>query len=224
MDLKDLTDQVAPGGPATDADALFDQLEADLAREQGLRARLRSLPAPVRTALLLLGAFGVVALVALVRPRMDLDHYPMGRLLLFAVLIGGLTAFVVPLLSRGPHQAPPRTGPWALGLSLAVPVALAVLPAAHTAGHDLTLPFALSALACFAFGTVTGLPALLLAWLVERQDPQPIARALLAAATAGLVGNMALQAHCPITTPLHLLVSHAVIGAVLVALVWLRRR
>lgn len=223
MDLNDLRDQVAGSEPAVDP-ALFAGLETALDQETSLRARLRSLPGPARTGLLLLGAFGVVAVVALIRPRMDLDDYPMDRMLLFAVLTGGLAAFVVPLLARPPHKAPPRTGPWALALALAVPVALAVLPAAHTAGHDVTLPFAQSALACFGFGTITGLPALFLAWVVERQDPQPMARALLAAATAGLVGNMTLQAHCPITTPLHLLVSHAVIGAVLVTLLWLKRR
>ncbi len=223
MDLNELREDVAGRTPELDRDALFGELEQALDTEGGLRARTRSWPGPARTALLVLGAFGVVGLVALVRPRMDLDHYPMGRMLLFAVLTGGLTAFVLPLLSRPTHAPPPRTGPWPLALALAVPVALAVLPAAHGVGHS-AHSFLASAAFCFAFGTAAGLPALLLAWLVERQDPQPLARALLAAAAAGLVGNMALQVHCPITTPLHLLVSHAVIGAVLVALVFLRRR
>lgn len=222
MDLNELRDALRE--PESPDPALFDGLVDSLAREIGPRAWLRSLPGPWRTALLALGAFGVVALVASIRPRVDLESYPMGRMLLFAVLTGGLTAFMVPLLARPVHRPPARATPWALALALAVPVALAVLPAAHAVGPERALPFAHRALACFAFGTVTGLPALALAWAVERQDPQPLARALLAAATAGLAGNMVLQAHCPITTPLHLLVSHSVIGAVLVALVWLRLR
>ncbi len=225
MDLKELRDQVVSKPSGLDEDALFSALETGLEQENGLRARVRSLPSVLRTALLLFGSFGVVALVALARPRLDLEHYPMGRMLLFAALTGALTAFTLPLLTRPVHAPPRRSRSWAaLVLALAVPVCLAVLPAAHEIGPVTTPAFAQSAFACFAFGTIAGMPALFLAWLVERQDPQPLARALLAAAAAGLVGNMALQAHCPVTTPLHLLVSHALIGAVLIALIWLRRR
>jgi len=47
---------------------------------------------------------------------------------------------------------------------------------------------------------------------------------VLAAVTGGVAGNPALERHCPVTAPAHLLLGHATVGLMLVLAYGLTRR
>lgn len=206
--------------PTGNLDSMLADLTGRLERERGLLAWLRSRSTQVRVGLV--GALGaVMALLALaLTPRADLAVYPISRM---ALVVVGLTALATWTITHGlrPLHRPPRTTGWAiLALALMVPMALALLPVAHAA-HPASLEgagddFLRRAMACFLFGAITGLPVLVLARFVDRRAHTNRVSGLLAAALAGLVGNLALQFHCPITHLPHLLVGHAAVGLGLV--------
>jgi membrane-associated PAP2 superfamily phosphatase len=99
---------------------------------------------------------------------------------------------------------------------------IAALPLAHADAPLAYAPagktFVALALACFTFGTALAAPILILLWALDRQAHRARGLAVLAAAIGGVVGNLALLLHCPITGVGHMLVGHASIGFVLVAL------
>jgi hypothetical protein len=105
------------------------------------------------------------------------------------------------------------------------------MPPAHwehpVATQGIGSDWARRAAACFFFGALFGLPILLSILAVDRGLGRTNV-ALLGAASVGLTGNLALQLHCPLTHPLHLVPGHATIGIVAIAvagvLVWIRRR
>jgi len=65
---------------------------------------------------------------------------------------------------------------------------------------------------------------LLAARLLDRGAHAGLGRRLLAAAAAGLAADLALELHCPIDDPGHLLAGHAAVGVALAAACALLRR
>jgi hypothetical protein len=69
---------------------------------------------------------------------------------------------------------------------------------------------------------------LALFWALDRGRHGAWPGALTAAGAAGLTGILALELHCPLTHPTHLVVGHATVGSVLLLVyggfTWLRRR
>ncbi len=196
------------------------EAEAMLARERGPRAWLHSRTTAQRTGLAAAGAGLVPLLVWLAWRRIDAGVYPTGRLLLDVGVVLLPAAWLLVAAMRPLHRpAWPRAVAW-LGLGLAVAGVLAgawLEPAhhAHPASLAGTGPQLVPrALACLAFGTGLGLPALL--WLVAlaRGGERPS----LLAVVAGLAGGVAIFLHCPIVAPEHLVLGHAPVMLVVLAL------
>lgn len=208
--------------PEVDRDALFAQVERDIASE-GLRGRMRAIPTPLRLGLgaVLAGAIALLSFVVTGRP--DVAVYPDGRLALELLAIGGLNFGLLALTTR-PGFKPEfdRTTFMSLiGVALLAPFVLGLLPVAHTA-HEASLAgagadFWPRALGCLAFGIGAGAPMLLVLAAIDRQSLSWSARIALGGSAAGLTGLLALQLHCPITHSAHILTGHAPVVAGCVA-------
>jgi hypothetical protein len=195
-----------------DLSALEQAIRADLERERGAIAWLRSRSTPARLGLSL--GFGalVAVLTLLVAARHDLHVYPMARLLL-ALGWFGVAAGVCAWLALRPAYLPrPSTAVVvaAAAFALCGPVVVALLPEVHTSGVRGHAPI------CFAIGSLAGVVALLAARAVDR-GAHGTGQLVLAAAAAGLLGSVALSLHCPVNHPAHLLLGHATVPFALVA-------
>ncbi len=205
--------------PAVDASALLGEVLGSIDKERGPAAWLRSQSTLVRMAIPLAAVLLVLLYVLLFKMRPDEASWlpgPFGvEVALYALLIGSAVTLELRPLERRP--LPVWLRPALVALALVVPVLLAWAPQANHAPLAYAPPgksFLHMAFGCFAFGTVLALPALVLLWMVDRVGHRSFRLALLAAAIGGLVGNLALQIHCPVTDPDHLLLGHATIGLV----------
>ncbi len=215
LDLRSLADDASP---TLDADAMFADLERDLAREVGPVARLRSLETSKRVGLGVIAALFITALSLGLTGRPDWALYPASRMIaelsaVALVFTGALWWTLFPA-----HRPTPRTL-WTLLLvatGTSLPFVLAALPMAH-ALHDASLQgagedLAARAGACFIWGMVSALPVLFLLVALDRDGQSSGSRIVCAAVAAALVGVLSLQVHCPITQPIHLLWGHASVG------------
>jgi hypothetical protein len=198
-----------------DLEALSRAVRADLDRERGAVAWLRSRSTPVRVSLAV--GFGVLVGVAtvLLAARGDLRTLPPWRLGLavawFGVAAGtcawlGLRPLFLPRPSRGLVAA-------ACAFAFAGPVLTALLPELPTTALRHAYHGGLAGAGCFTIGAVVSAMALLFARALDRGGDRGGGQLVLAAAAAGLVGNLALVLHCPINYPLHLLLGHATVPA-----------
>lgn len=203
---------------AEDVTPLRARVEQDLAAEQGVVARLRALRTSHRIALI----FGLAACVTVISvvatPRVDLGEFPGGRMAVTLGLLAAVTAAAAWRLLRPLHAPPPTV--WASRLLLAagvlLPCVIAWIPMSHVGSDPGTgAVFAAQCSKCLAFGGVMGFPVLLVAFLARRSRVDGAAVAALAGVASGLTGNLALQVHCPITDPMHLLGGHALLIALL---------
>ncbi len=202
-----LAEQVAPAEPFPEA--MFAELEADLARETGPRAWLRSRPSALRFQLIALGVVLVVLFAGGAHHRPDLPDYPLARSI---ILLGSY--FIAILLAVGKELSlAARQGKlgdyFALALfGLGLPFLAAFVPAtAHSqhAGPG-------GALSCFLYGALFTLPVGILLWAFDRDDRLTLRTVCLSAAALGLSANLILELHCPNGHPTHLLLGHASLG------------
>lgn len=210
-------DEAPPSG-------LLAAVQKDLALEQRLTARLRSLATPSRAALALASGL-VILVVGLLKLRPDLGVYPLLRLVLELGSLG-LVGLGAGWLWLRPLHRPALPGWLAFTLvllALLLPWALSALPTAHTAHHaslagtgdDLVR----RAVACFLFGSLLALPLALFLALLGRGARRLVRLAVLPAAAGAVAGLVSLNLHCPLTSPVHLLAGHAPIVLVMVLLV-----
>jgi hypothetical protein len=203
--------------PTLEPGDLFAQLDQQLAREVGLRARLRALPTHTRATLL----GGVITLTFLglqlsMNRRADFGQYSPALFWSVAALLVGALCFGVLRLVRGvsaPLRVAERDGAFTISL-LALPALLAFiapLGAAHGDLEDASQAWASSG-SCFAFGAVAVVPFLVLAWLFERRDRVPFVALAWAGAVSGIGANLLLHVHCGSEHLGHLLLGHASIG------------
>lgn len=211
---------------AAPVDGLFERIASEVQRDRGLRARLRSLPTGWRVAI----ALGAVLSLGAVYAVIDGPGAPLMKL-------GALAAIAVltVVVALRPIQQPalPR---WsvvaAIVISLGIPIALEALGPLLV--DTPPAPGGLLGLfvespppwRCFGLGVALALPVVIVVAFLDRG-----ARAsstVLAAAAAGLAGNIALDAHCRSADPLHLVLGHALVVLLYVgiasAVVSLRRR
>lgn len=196
---------------------LFAGVERVVAAEHGPAAWMRARPTGFRVALGLGAVVLLVLAVLAIVPRMDLGTYPPERLA--SALLALSIALVMLLFGtlRPLHRpAPPRWTTWvALAASIGVPIALALFERGVVPGTPPQIAAAatspLMALRCFAFGALVAVPVLLLWRALDRAPKGTADRLLLGAGGAGIAANLALQAHCAIAHPLHLLAGHATV-------------
>lgn len=215
-----------PDASKLDLDGLRRDLRAEVdAADRSLVARVRALATWLRRSL---AALVLVALVALtVRPS-DLVTYPPGLWMLYlasVLVLFGLCAFVA---LRPVHvPALPRWQGVALGLTAVVAVVvLSVIPDLHLRTTPPSVGFFAHFSPCFAYGFMLGLPVYGALRLLDRGNP--VGR-ILAAAAAGLAGNLVLEMRCTVGGgAVHQLFGHAGVVAFyvvgVVAFEWALRR
>jgi hypothetical protein len=204
-----------------DLSSLERAVRADLERERGAVAWLRSRSTPVRVALAV--GFGVLvgALTVLLAARHDLHAMPPARLALSVAWFGIASGTCAWLALRPLFLAPPSRGLVAAvaAFAFAGPVVTALLPELPTTAYHHAYRAGLAGMACFSIGAAVSALALLFARALDRGGSRAGGQLVLAAAAAGLVGNLALVLHCPLNHPGHLLLGHATVPlAVLLAL------
>jgi hypothetical protein len=205
---------------------LFSAVESDVRRETGFVARLRALPTPVRVLSGFLAAALLAVGMAATRPRWTFGPMPIERVALvlgvLSVLVAVLLRFALwPLQVTTPNS---RILRGSLFVAVLVPIYFALTPPnAQAVGLDAPGMVA-ATLSCFLFGALPGVLLVLALRALDRNAHHALDVALVAAACGGLAGNAALELHCPSVAPLHLLLGHATVGVVLVALyfVWNR--
>lgn len=208
-------------------EALRQRVDADLDEEKGLLASLRARPTPQRIALVIVVTAVLMAVTAVAMPRAEIAEYPVLRMGIVLATLSTVMAAAVWRLLRPLHLPKPSASSTRLLLVAGVlaPTVAALWPLYGHVGHHAGegMHFALGCGRCMAFGAVMGAPVLALATMLRRARVDGAAVVGLAGVAAGLVGNLTLQLHCPITAPLHLLLAHASL-AVLLGIVALRWR
>lgn len=200
-------------------DELFRGVEARLASEKGVIAWARSRSTTTRL-LIAAGSMAVlVALSAVGIPRTRFAPIPVERIV---VVLGALSVLAAMLLRVGLRPAhvpapPDRSLLAIIGAGLLLPVATALLPAgAHSFDHYVQYTQTQATVGCFIIGAFTGVLVLLVLRVLDRHAHDSRPAGVLAAVTGGVAGNLALELHCPITAPAHLLLGHATVGLMLV--------
>jgi hypothetical protein len=219
--------KIQPGDLAFPAE-LLSAVESAVQDETGFVAWLRALPTPARL-LTGLGAAVIFAIgMASVRPRWSFGPMPIERVALVLGVLSVLTALLLrfalwPLQVATPSS---RTMRGSLVAAVLLPIYFALTPP-NPEAVGLDAPgMAAATLGCFLFGALPGVLLVLTLRALDRNAHRALDVALLAAACGGVAGNAALELHCPSVAPLHLLLGHATVGVVLVAVyfVWNRRR
>jgi len=207
-----------------DGDALFENVASQVAAEKGLAAWLRNRSTVGRVGIAMLSVVVVSLLVLALTGRVDWSVYPMPRM---AWILGGLSLLYLLLvwyaLLPAYKPTPQRIAIVALAiLGLGLPFVQGLLPMAHDlhpmslrgAGDDLVS----LAVACFVFGSVVAIPLVVVVALLDRDQQNSRFRLLFTALCGGSAGIIALQLHCPITQPVHLLWGHATVAAGMVCM------
>jgi len=200
--------EVEPGG-------LLAQVEQDVAREVGLRARLRAQPRRVRVAALTSVAVALFVFQLVHNRRGDFAHYSPLLFWCVALALGVALTLSVAVISRGPSAAlgsRAREGSAAF-LSLMLPVLLALLAPLGAASPESAAEWG-NWSGCFTYGAALVVPLVALYWLFERRDTVPFSALLAAGGVAGLAANLLLHAHCGSAHLGHLLLGHATVGVV----------
>lgn len=198
--------------PAPPLDGVLAALHGEMAG--GAREELRALPTGVRRALAVGLVLGVGGLAVLTGVRQDLHGAALDRAMGTALATIALGCVLAAASLRSLAAPAPRWTALAW-LGLALPVGLALLPGwwGAPSGADgwtgcLSAGLAVAGLA--AGGTL----------LLERSDRVPLWRLVAASGGAGMLAFGVLGAHCPSGDPTHLLLGHAVEGALVGAVAW----
>jgi hypothetical protein len=220
-------DIVAEGAPDDGLDELFRGIETKLKHERGIAGWLRSRATPVRLIVAVVWIGLLTALSALGMPRTRFAPLPLDRVVLVFSTLSVLAAVLLRLDLR-PAQSPApsdRSVLAALAGGLLFPVAAAFLPAgAHGFDHYVQYTNAQATVGCFVIGTVAAVLVVVMLRMLDRSAHDSRLSSILAAVTGGVAGNLALELHCPVTAPGHLLAGHATVGVMLVLLYGLARR
>ncbi len=200
----------SPGPARVQLEALLYELEARIARERGLIARLRSRSSWQRWAIVLSGC--ALLLTAATQIGSGLSGWVWPQRIMLGVCLTVLGVVLRELLSPTHRPERPR-------LQTALGVVALLVPAGVVALHpllpDTSVP---SRSGCLRTGLAVGFGLLALLRVLDRSAHRGRVSALLATAASGLLANLALVSYCPGTQPLHLLVSHAPIGLLIAAL------
>lgn len=212
--------------PARTGDPLA-AVSSAIAAERGLRAFLRSRSTRTRW-LLALSLPALLLLRELLGQRVPWRSLTAPRLFVAALLVG-LLALVARSALRPLHsERSARLGSALAWFAWCLPCVLWFAPEARASSDEWTGSFALRSVACFGYGSALAAPSFALLWALDRGAHVPFRVLALGAGVVGLVANLILLLHCPITNRAHLAAGHLSIGlawfvAVAVGERWLRR-
>ena len=202
--------------------------EALIENEHGLRAYLRSRSTRVRW-LLSLGLPALFLARELLRKRVQWRELSTPRVLAGFALLGFLGVVAHSALRPLPIERRAARLRSALAvIAWCLPCVLWFAPEAQASADELTGSFGWRSLSCFAYGSAFAAPSFALLWAFDRGVRVPFRVWALAAGMVGIVANLILMLHCPLTNRAHLLAGHLSIGlawfiAVSTAEWWLRR-
>ena len=208
-----------PGAAPFDVDAMFAEMERDIAADEGrVLSRIRQQPTWRRQALAFASFVVVVLATVFGMPGGALATFPVWILAVQAVSLTVLFGLALVVALRPPHlpSLPPRQG-WALsGAAIVATAALALVPSFAEAGLYPTddMAYWKHTLPCLLWGLLVGLPIYGVLRVLDRGNP--LGR-LLAASAAGLAANVMLQLHCAMGDLGHLLGGHALVLVIYVA-------
>ena len=188
---------------------LFESVEAQIAAERGVAARLRAQPTPLRLVIACAGIGLLVAFGGVVGHGSRGPSSALGYLLLvglpLALLVGAVTTALRPL-----HR--PELPAWRRRLAdlapFAVMLVLCFVPdllAQDGISTADALAGAVRALPCLSVGTIAAAAAFSMVRMLDRTT---YGSALAAIGAAALASSITLQAFCPATSALHLCVGH----------------
>ncbi|HEX4475322.1 MAG TPA: hypothetical protein VH142_09615 [Polyangiaceae bacterium] len=203
-------------------ESLFTDIRRAIDEERGVRAWLRSRSTNVRLTLGAGWALALVALVALLTPRTHYAPMPFAAVVVVLAVLSALGAVVL-RLELHPLQAPePSIGVVAACFAavLVAPAVLAFAPVPQAALFDHYTEFSppQAAFGCFFIGVMTGVLVVAGLRALDRRTSHSRTGVLVQAAAGGVAGNLALELHCPITRPSHIVFAHATVSLVLLAL------
>jgi hypothetical protein len=224
----DLARSLGAGEPLEEVPSeLRRSVDSALGAERGALAALRCLPHWVQLVLATAVALLLVATGGVGKLRVDMDVYPNLRMVGVVTLLLVFGSLALNHRLRPLHKPAirSRTLNVIIALTLALPLVLAALPAAHeSTTHPESLiaegEFVARAMACLIYGSLLSLPLILLLIGLRRRVVTTRSRKMLAAASAAVLGNLVLQFSCPVTMPMHLLVSHAALVVMFGAVAW----
>jgi hypothetical protein len=196
-----------PAAGGSDLDALFRAVSADVQRETGIGAWLRSLKTHHRVAVVIAVAVTTALAVLFISGQ---DPIAGGVAPVIArLLYGGVAVAAVSagLRSLGRGPAPELRAPAILAAAVMAPLALAFIPTDAPMHHGGIA----HAAKCLAAGLALGIPCFLVARLADRGGRARALGLVLLATGAGLVGTIALEMHCAVRAPEHLLLGHATV-------------
>jgi hypothetical protein len=202
--------------------------EALLAQERGVRAFLRSRPTRTRW-LLSLALPALFVARELLRQRVPWRTLSTARVLAGLALLGCF-GLVEKVALRPPPIARRAARWWATFAVLAwcIPWVLWFAPEAQASSGEPAGSFMCRSLACFAYGSAVAAPSFALLWAFDRGQRVPFRVWALGAGMVGIVANVILLLHCPLTNRAHVLAGHLSIGLawfVAVSIIdWGRRR
>lgn len=164
-----------------------------------------SMPVSLGRRLLLIGA--LVSLLAVLGFARRSGSFTLRWILESITFLGIITSLII-LLTRPLWRPPARWGGLAVNLAFWLPLTLAIWP---TTTH---LESAGSALSCLLFGVEIGAPVMaLLFWLHRRS----VVHLVSASAFLGSLGVLGLHLHCAGDLTSHLLLGHATVPMVWMA-------
>lgn len=203
-----------------DLDAMRSELDAVLDQEaKDPAARVRDLPLRWRLGVVG-GVVGVTILgLAATWIRSDWDSYPAARMWLTLGVLAVIACVVLRELFRPltSIERPRWQQTWLLA-AVFTPVLLSLVP--HHLEESGPDDFVSGAAACLAIGIGFLLPTAALVLLGLRAGVGETRVVWLVAGFLGLIGNLALQLHCPYTDVSHLLFGHAALSVLWFGGLW----
>ncbi|MEM9729327.1 MAG: hypothetical protein AAF997_12125 [Myxococcota bacterium] len=196
-------------------DRMFSELKTECEKsDKSLIGYLRSRSTMARRAIILIvfTGLGVFALLKLPMVEESMrDTSWVGTLIAFLVLL--VVAMMV--VTRPVHR--PELPRWQIVCLVCFAVGATVIAAfiPGSSAHAATHQHASGVMAgiCMGFGILLGIPVYAVLRLVDRGNAFG---SLVAAAAAGLAGNLLLKAHCAIDTTSHVLLGHASVAVLFV--------
>lgn len=189
---------------------LLAAVEAQIAREYGVAAWLRSQATSIRWLLAAAASLSLVLMAAGLAGRSDLGSLPLASQIPLLLYVLGSLILAAELLRPMHERQRPRLSR-ALGLLAFFMPALIAVWLALTPHTALVAPRS----DCLPLGLLVGAPLLLLLRGLDRGARVSASPALLAISTAALAGNLALVLCCPSNSPAHILRTHAPVGLAL---------